>query len=569
MLMRGPDVPRNSDRPWSYQVVGPLALTGLTWRGQLVLQSLEVMVHDSDDRTLPVQLHGRLVAGGLDMAGSISDGSRDVILRAGLRVSDQRISVTLTATALRPSAPVGVGITARLPLSLGDGTVTVEGSDGESVRCEVPALVAPGLWLSGAQRCEWQINEALTARIELDGPAADVLDLRNWGEPAFQLAATGSAGQRRAGWSIQQRMTIRMTEREPAASTDVASGLTAHRNRSRSSELSMTDATRVRRPQLGTSVLAAIDQNQLNRFAVTHLDHLRVDVDLSPDADWSELHAVRSIDVPLEVALHCNSPGDRLEEAMDLLIDSPVAVLLVITRGRPVTRPRDVRRVRRACSTLRGAGHPPLVLAGSDESFGMINDNRFELRELAADDVFLPITPQVHEETDDWLASSPRATTALVHSARIACSSPGTTVSPLALRPRRRAGSAPGVRLDAHSIDPRQQQPAGASWLVGELAALAAVRAARVTVAELSGPRGLYGWDTRPVPMGEVLFDLAEARHWLLPHSDDETLSAIAADHPDCRALWIANHSRLSRSVLLAEHDPVEIGPFSVARIIL
>ncbi len=528
-----------SEFSWQRRADG--TIDRLTWRGTELLRTLGFVVRQPNWATPHAVAEVRDVDGGLDVHARVEAAGIDLSWLTIIRTGPDWLEATFTAIAHGPTRAHRVGLVALVPLSFAGAPVTVTHQDLSTTKSTFPPLVTPGVLFERVQAISWQVDPAHSMTLRLDGCDYETEDQRNDAEASYKIYAHTGMLQVDAGWTTTQRLRLEVHKRSGSALRQVAA----------EPRIATLTGDALKKPAIGTMIGPALDESLLHVPRDVAFDHVRVELDLSEEADWSLLEPAMSTGVPLEVALVCRGPNDRLEELAARLVSARVTAVGVFTAGRPVARRRDVRRVRESLAALVQAKRPR-VIVGTDINLVDITTNPFSVAALGGDLVGIGMNSQMHDADDEAVLSACEAVPAVIAAARKAGQCDRVAVSPLTLTPRLRQP----FRLPAPvGVDLRQFSDTGASWLVSMASTLIAAGVQRLTVAELCGPRGLFGWNGDASPMGKALFDLSLADKVLAVSRQGTRYAVLALGFPDRRVVWLANQSRSPMPITLIDGD--------------
>jgi D-apionolactonase len=368
----------------------------------------------------------------------------------------------------------------------------VERADGETVRGVFPRFVSPQQPFLGIRAMRHEVVPGLVAELRFLGDLFETEDQRNWSDASFKTYSTPLAlpfpAEIRAGTRVQQSVTLRLTG-DARPRPVLVSGGEAIRVRVDSDRILPLPRIGLGAPTLGRPLTEA----ERAHLRTLGLDHLRVDLHgATPGAEGDLARATlesRALDLPLEIALFLSddAEGDLAAVARMARRQEPrVGIWLVFREATATTTDGLVAEARRRLLPI-----DPLARfgGGTDSNFAELNRARPSAAEL--DQVSFSLNPQVHAFDDPTLVENLESLASLAESARAFVGSCPLGLSPVTLRPRRRA-SGP---LASETADPRYATALGAAWTAGLLAAATEAGFASVTLFEPAGPEGLVEGD--------------------------------------------------------------------------
>lgn len=502
------------------------------------LAGIGFLVRDDRWGTVAGETTGVYVAGGFArITGRHRAAGIDVASELLVELSASRLTCSVTGEALADSTVNRVGLVTLLPASWAGRPVVVDHTDGSSQRSRFPELVSPWQPFRDVAGFRTDVPQG-RVRLRFAGDIFETEDQRNWSDASFKTYSRPLAlpfpYRLAAGERFAQTVTVDL-DAAPRVAVDTSRPATVVPGRA------------LGLPRVG---LCVGPDEDLAAYAA-HLvgwspAWLRTDVVVTDDglAGGDRLAAVASLRMPVALAIHVAADGasrgsDELRRVVDALAAPPSAVYAFDARCEATT-PEVARLVRAA------VGGVPL-LVGTDDNLAELNRHRVDLGEVGADGVVFAASPTVHDDDAAAICDTSRALAAMV--ATVRSFARGTLeVGPLTLRPRRNIhapGSVDRLGRDAGSVDPRRHGPLAAAWLLSSLEALAAAGVERVTLGELSGPRGFVPTPGVRAPAFDVLRAVLRATTAREVVSSDDRVCGLDLDG----ALWLTNRSR----------EPVEV----------
>lgn len=363
----------------------------------------------------------------------------------------------------------------------------------------LPRLIEPQYYVNGLPTAMFDAYDELTidyeggghARFRFEGDLFEMQDHRNWTDGNFKTYGTpcqlGFPMDASRGTPFGQTLHMSLTEVSSTRRGRAAVGLDV-----RSATVPM--------PQLG---LGAPSHNspmtgaECHLLQQLHLDHLRVDVDLTGERWAEDLHRGVADAALLGAALELAATvDDNSEEQLRRLmaevpaLEAPVVRIFIFHCSKKSTPGSVVRLARSLLGDVLGVP----IAGGTNAYFAEINRDRPDVDSM--DGVVFSINPQVHAFDDASLVETLSAQADTVVSARAFIFELPLFVSPVTLRARFnpnatacQAGSAADEL--PFQVDPRQRSLFAAVWTLGSIKYLSAAGAAAVTFFETSGWRGV------------------------------------------------------------------------------
>jgi len=518
------------------------------------LVGIGFLVRDAGWGTVPGEVErATMGAARARFAGRHRGPGVDLAWEVTVDLSPAGLAYRVAGHAAADSIVNRVGLVALHPASWAGLEVVVSHPDGSSQAARFPEEVSP-----------WQPFLDVTAltvatpggpvSVRFAGDVFETEDQRNWSDASFKTYSRPLA--------LPFPYTIAAGERfEQAVTVDVTAPARAPRPRPR--PVTVEPGRIVAPPEVG---LVVGPDEDLRSFAADLADispaWLRTDVLAGPDglAGGDRLAQVVARGLPVAVAVHVagGGAGRGLAELAGALGALPVApaAAYAFDAEREATTPEVAAAVRAAI----GAGVPLFV--GTDDNLAELNRNRVDPAEVGAEGVVFAATPTVHDDDAGAIAATSDALPAMAATVR-SFARGVLEVGPLTLRPRRTihaAGRVDRLGRDAGSIDPRQHAPLAAAWLLASLATFATAGVERVTLGELSGPRGLVPAPGLRSPAAGVVRAVCRATIARELVASDDAIRGLELDG----ARWLANRTAEPVDVRTPS-GVVTVPPYAVA----
>jgi hypothetical protein len=357
-----------------------------------------------------------------------------------------------------------------------------------------------------------QVEPGVWAKVAFSGDIFEMEDQRNWTDASYKTFCTPLRipypAEVQAGTRIAQTITLTLQYESVPVSSAAAEPSPLRIS-------PVPQAAPAALPALGLGVAShgePLTSRQIQRLKRLHLDHLRVDLDLTrPGAPERLAQATReaqALGVKLDVAVLVSEQAEsELAQLLPALteIRPPVRTWLVyplkerFAGGTPIREALDAAR--RAL-----AGYDPAAMFAA----GTNTDIIFMLRSLPplewVDRLTFAIIPEAHAFDNASIVETAAVQGAAVATARAASGGRAVMVSPVTFKMRFNpyaTGPAPEVPPGQlpPQVDVRQMSLFGAGWTAASLKYLAAGGASSVTYYETSGWRGLMETEAgSPVP---------------------------------------------------------------------
>lgn len=318
---------------------------------------------------------------------------------------------------------------------------------------------------------------------QFEGEIFEMEDQRNWTDASFKTFSTPLRLPHpwlvKKGDRVSQRVHL-----------GIKGDLRTHAAKKDGSTVLTVGGESRRLPQVGVGMAGdgkPLRKKEIERLRRLHLDHLRVDLDLS-GADWRDLLrqtdtlALR-IGAKLEIAVH-GADTDRFFD----LANSAAALNSSVVRW--LISPPTLENMTSAREHLSVFGSS--VVGGTNDNFAELNEA--PPLDSQMDAVYFSINPQIHATDDLSLIENLESQSDTVFSAKCLFRNLPVVVSPVTLKPRRNSVTTLPRQIERplpETVDPRQISMLAASWTLGSIKYLSEAGASSITYFETVGWRGL------------------------------------------------------------------------------
>ncbi len=455
----------------------------------------------------------------------------------GLMTGDPDGTVRFTFDGLARSTFLRnrIGICVLHPESCAGTRCMVTHTDGSATESSFPVRISPHQPCLDVRAISHEVSAEVWAKIEFKGEVFETEDQRNWTDASYKTYSPPLAlpfpVEIAPGTRVFQSVTLRLDGKGEAFLRAKRSGGRAA-SKQAFLDFNTTEAAKPF-PRLGLGLAShggELSEAQLERLRALHLDHLRVDLELSL-ADHAAVfrRAVReasTLGVKLEIALFLSSSAPRELESMHGLckpLPCGIARWLVFHTEESCTTEKWVAMARKA---LEPCAPGAIFASGTNADFAQLN--RGSPPGPSTNALVYAISPQIHAFDDRSIMETLSGQPATVASARRIGGNRQILISPVTLRPRHNAAAtgpippAPAGELPPQ-VDARQMSLFAAAWTIGCIARLADAGVAGVTFFETTGWRGVMELEAGPsmpelfpslpgcvFPVYHVLADLAE-----------------------------------------------------------
>jgi hypothetical protein len=364
----------------------------------------------------------------------------------------------------------------------------IERVDGTIQETSFPRYISPHQPFLDIRAMSHQIISGTWAEVKFEGEVFETEDQRNWTDASFKTYSTPLRlpypVRVEAGTTIKQ--AVRLSLKGSIPQFQVETGPTAV-------TFAVGNSAGKPLPAIGLAMAShgqSLSARELSRLRALHLSHLRVDVNLMPQTDWSPfIEASRqaaALGVRLETAITVHDSSEDLFPQLRAVVDrlKPDVSSWLIFNGK-VTEQKWIDVARRHL-----AGYEAKFGGGANHYFVEINRNRSPVK--YADLLCYIANPQVHAVDNRTMVENLEGQGYTLETAHQFADNLPLAVTPVTLKPRFNpdALSPVGDELPAN-VDVRQISLLGAGWTTGSLKYLAENGAASVTYFETTGWRGV------------------------------------------------------------------------------
>lgn len=363
----------------------------------------------------------------------------------------------------------------------------LETVDGKTSKGQFPKFISPHQPAKNLRAITHEYAPDARARVEFAGEVFEMEDQRNWTDASFKTYCTPLEipypVEVPKGTKVSQKIRISLDGTAPgenASATD-RTVLT----------LSKDESTL---PLLGVQVSSEVEEltdEQLKRLRALHLDHLRVDLNLSADSFVNRLRMAtrqaQALGVSLQIVVGLGeTPAfDRLIAEVRQL-QPPVSFWLV--RGGD---PEHFRQARKLLASVLGKAK-----IGVTQSTNFVDLNRAQPTDDTVQAIGFAINPQIHAFDDASVIETLPIQADAVNSARQFAGERPLIIGPMTMAPQlvdgvdQPGGPPEGGTLPTY-VDKRQVEPFTAAWTLGSLKFLSDARAHSATYFETVGWNGI------------------------------------------------------------------------------
>ena len=367
----------------------------------------------------------------------------------------------------------------------------LETVSGKTSGGQFPKFISPHQPAKNLRAIAHQVAPGIRARVAFEGDTFEMEDQRNWTDASFKTYCTPLElpypVEIPKGTKISQKVRIQLTEKQ----------LDASRTATEQTVLTLGNATSSL-PLLGVQISSEVEQlteRQRERLKALHLDHLRVDLNLSDQAFIDTLRRATQQAQALGISLHISLRlGDtpalaRLAKAIQKY-QPPVSFWLV--------RGGDPEHVRQAQDQLTPLVGDAKIGVTRVTNFVDLNRGRPNVQSIQA--IGFAINPQIHAFDPASMMETLPIHADAVNSARQFAGNLPLVIGPVTLAPQlldgvdQPGGPPQGGPLPTH-VDPRQVEPLTAVWTLGSLKYLTDAGAHSATFFETVGWAGIMDAD--------------------------------------------------------------------------
>jgi hypothetical protein len=440
--------------------------------------------------------------------------------------ADGTITFDFDGEALSTFKRNRIGICVLHPASAAGAACILRHTDGTEEAGALPDTISPHQPFFDIAAITHEVAPGVRATVTFSGDVFEMEDQRNWLDASYKTYSTPLAlpmpVEVPAGTRIRQTVTLRIDGETIPAAADSATtaGLTCDIQHETVAEF----------PGFGLNLPAdnpEITDAAFARLNNIWLSHVRVDLDLARD-DWEHTLALAGreaerLDAPLHVGLR------HPLKLPDTLPEWPRVYAWILL---PPT-PEVAKRLRHL---LPGGVPGHVVIAGgSYTNFTELNRARPETRGIDA--VAFAANPQVHAFDNTSIMETPPMLAEAIRTVRTFAKDTPIYVGPLTLT----GASQPN--------DPRQAGQFGAAWYLAALAYAAQGGAARITLCDATGPRGVVADDGTPSPLFRLLAAVGVA-------TNGQTQGVVFSDPRAVTCLAVRSSDDAWQDIFLANLTP-------------
>ncbi|MBL4885808.1 MAG: hypothetical protein JKY95_14915 [Planctomycetaceae bacterium] len=443
----------------------------------------------------------------------------------------------------------------------------IETPDGDKSKGQFPKFVSPEQPAKNLRAITHEVAPGIRARVDFKGEVFEMEDQRNWTDASFKTYCTPLEipypVEVPKGTKISQKIRISLVDGHSKGTPSQANGAI----------LTLTE-NETTLPKLGVQVSGEV-QNltdlQIKRIKALHLDHLRVDLDLSEKSFINELRRAtrqaNAIGVSLHIGLNLGESPDFETLLKEIKKLQPPVSYWLVTGGDPP----HFQAVSKQLAPLAGEAK-----IGMTRIANFVDLNRARPKDKSIEAVGFGINPQIHAFDNASMIETLPIHADVVNSTRQFVGNRPLIIGPITLAPQfingeDQPGGPPVGPLPTY-VDTRQVEPFTAAWTLGSIKHLADAGAHSATYFETVGWNGIMDADDvkdRPAafpstpgktfPVYQLLKEFSRFPGGQVQQIDSsDTLAAvgIALHAPGLRRVLIGN--------LTSEPQTVTLRGFSV-----
>ncbi|MFP4162733.1 MAG: hypothetical protein ACLFQB_03440 [Chitinispirillaceae bacterium] len=470
-------------------------------------------------------------------------GAVDFAWKGVVRGSENgRVEFSMDGEALSRFQTWRIGFCILHPLDFSGKPVRVAHAGGKESEYRFPVSIEPYQPIMNISSMITYLSPSESVKISTEGEVFEMEDQRNWTDATFKMycppAAEPGLHYVDEGSEVSQKVALEISE-------NVASS-----EKTEKSVGAVLDVRKTSSPfpfsRLGSCLdpCTDISSETLRLLELLSFSFYRVDIDFCDSGLTGKLKASADIcsvlDTSLELALHFTS--DYKKETEELLcalrsVQLPVKRFLVFSTEERVTPEPLTAYVRGA---LKAYSPRALVGGGTDNYYVELNRKHPPVKKL--DCLSFSVNPQVHTfDNSAVMENAPGVGEVLGDIRRFSGDLP-VGVSPVTLRPRRRADTP----LKDGGPDGRLWGLFGAAWTLRNFSSCVTGKADSVTYFDLFGESGFVDMDKeRVAPVFHLFAWLNEyvQGECRLLHCGDRNVSAVLLSRENSCRLIVANCS--------------------------
>ena len=439
----------------------------------------------------------------------------------------------------------------------------LETVNGEKSAGHFPQFISPHQPAKNLKAITHELTRGLRARVAFEGDTFEMEDQRNWTDASFKTYCTPLEipypVTLTQGAQITQKVRIQLLGK-PSQGPAEAAGRTV---------LTLGDK-QAALPLLGLQISAeskALTERQQTRLKALHLDHLRVDLNLSNPGFVKQLERAtkqaKALGLSLHVSLGLGETPDFAKLATAIATHQPPVAFWLVRGGDP----EDLQRVRDELPSLQQKSK-----LGVTRVTNFVDLNRARPEDKTIDAVGFAINPQIHAFDHASMIETLPIHAYVVNSARQFAGQLPLIIGPITLAPQlldgvdQPGGPPQGGPLPTH-IDPRQVEPFAAAWTLGSLKYLADAGAHSATFYETVGWAGIMDADEvtsrpktfpsrpgQPFPVYHLLREIGElpgASVRQISSSNQLSAVGLAVQAPGRLRVFVGNLTAAPQTVTL------------------
>lgn len=490
-------------------------LRSIQWEDNEILRRIYVAVRDRNWGTVinvfsdvEIDVHEdsfRILYQAVNQAGDINFHWRGLITGE----ADGTITFSMDGVAQSTFLRNRIGFCVLHPAACAGSPCVVEHVDGTQSNSFLPLYIEPDQPVqpfAEMRAVSHQVEPGLWAEIQFSGDIFEMEDQRNWTDASFKTFCTPLRipypVEVQEGTHLAQSIQL-ILKKDPA--------IISYSDKIQSEQINdlvLTfdpGATPLPLPPIGLGTAShgqQLNAKETERLRALHLDHLRVDVDLStPDLRKIlalAMNDANALGIKLDVGLHISGQAEREMSDFAGLIKElrpPVRCWLVYIADK---KSSEVMATAEAVGLARQYFDKLIpgakFVAGTNADLIFLQRSVLPLQQI--DLATFAIVPQVHAFDNTSIVETLEAQSQAVETARYRTGGLPVMISPITLKKRFNPYATGKVTTLnpgelPPQVDARQMSLFGAGWTLGSISALAQCGTASLTYYETTGWRGV------------------------------------------------------------------------------
>ncbi|MBG1232428.1 hypothetical protein [Aestuariivirga litoralis] len=496
----------------------------IAFGGVEVLRGISYLVRDANWGTCAAKISGLKIAksrGGASIIykATAANGDRVLAMKAQIGITPRQLVFSIQATPNKDFKTNRTGFVVLHPAGLAGKPVTVTHTDGKKEKAKFPKLINPGQPFFEIRALEHAPAPGLKAQVLMEGNKFEMEDQRNWSDASYKTYVCSLLDpwpyELKAGIAFEQKITITLTGKAPAAIAKLKAKATALKGKL---------------PEIGLAVPMLEVQATLKRIAdikALNPHHLMCQLDGAGDfasaaASFAKLADATGIPIALEIILPAKAPAGLEMSAIAQAVHhaglKPESVIVTQAHDLKSFQPGTPRPWGPTYEEMAAAAHahfPDTKIGGGMLSF-FTELNRKRPPQGLFDFITHSVCPIVHDASDAAVMQTLETLPAIFASARAFIGKAEYHLGPSTIAARMNpygadvADNPKRLRMCLAPNDPRQIGTFAVEWNHGLIAAAANARLTRITLCDVTGPRGLFDAKGQPTPLYQFFRKLQE-----------------------------------------------------------